>query len=169
VNLCVRVARHPGANSIDGDQQVFSSLAAAQIAVQVKKRSYPGLLPLFPVGLDKLVQPEYAVDGLQTKKRLVVMATYIALLQYTDQGIRNVKDTTKRAAAASDAAAKLGVKFTDLFWTLGQYDLAILAEAPDDETMTAVMLKIASLGNVKSQTLRAFRPQEMETLLKKTA
>ena len=97
------------------------------------------------------------------------MATYIALLQYTDQGNRNVKDTTKRAAAASDVAAKMGVKFTELFWTLGQYDLAIVAEAPDDETMTAVMLKLASLGNVKSQTMRAFRSQEMETLLKKAA
>ncbi len=95
------------------------------------------------------------------------MATYIALLQYTDQGIRNVKETTKRAAAASDTAAKMGVKFTELFWTLGQYDLAIVAEAPDDETMTAAMLKLATVGNVKSQTLRAFRSQEMETLLKK--
>jgi uncharacterized protein with GYD domain len=95
------------------------------------------------------------------------MATYIALMQYTDQGIRNVKDTIRRAAAASDVAGKMGVKFTELFWTLGHYDLAILAEAPDDEAMTAVMLKITSLGNVKSQTLRAFRSQEMEALLKK--
>jgi len=95
------------------------------------------------------------------------MATYIVLLQYTDQGIRNVKDTIKRAAAASDVAAKAGVKFTELFWTLGQYDLAILAEAPDDESMTAVMLKLASLGNVKSQTIRAFRSKEMEAILTK--
>ena len=97
------------------------------------------------------------------------MAPYVGLLQYTDQGIRNVKDTTQRASAASDLAAKMGVKFSELFWTLGQYDLVILAEAPDDETMTAVMLKLASLGNVKSQTLRAFRSKEMEALLKKAA
>ena len=95
------------------------------------------------------------------------MATYIALMQYTDQGIRNVKDTIKRAAAANDVASKMGVKFTELFWTLGHYDLAILAEAPDDETMTAVMLKLASLGNVKSQTLRAFRSKDMEAILQK--
>ena len=95
------------------------------------------------------------------------MATYIALMHYTDQGIRNVKDTTKRASAASEVAAKMGVKFTELFWTLGQYDLAIVAEAPDDETMTAAMLKLSALGNVKSQTMRAFRSREMETLLKK--
>src|SRR6266850_4074509 len=99
----------------------------------------------------------------------MIMATYIALLQYTDQGIRNVKETTKRATAAKEAAAKLGVKFTDFFWTLGHYDLVILAEAPDDETMTAVTLKLASLGNVKSQTLRAFRSNEMETIMKKAA
>jgi len=63
----------------------------------------------------------------------------------------------------------MGVKFSELFWTLGQYDLAIVAEAPDDETMTAVMLKLASLGNVKPQTLRAFRPNGMEAILKKAA
>ena len=95
------------------------------------------------------------------------MATYIVLLQWTDQGIRNYKDTVKRAASANDVASKAGVKFIEMFWTLGQYDLAILAEAPDDEAITAVMLKIASLGNVKSQTIRAFRSKEMEAILKK--
>ena len=97
------------------------------------------------------------------------MASYIVLAQFTDQGIRNVKDSTKRAAAASDVAAKMGVKLTDLFWTLGHYDLVIVAEAPDDETMTALMLKLGSLGNVKSQTLRAFRANEMDAILKKAA
>ena len=95
------------------------------------------------------------------------MATYIALLQFTDQGVRNAKDSPKRATAAAEVASKMGVKFTDIFWTLGQYDAAIVAEAPDDETMTALMLKIASLGNVKSQTLRAFRAKEMEAILRK--
>ena len=94
------------------------------------------------------------------------MATYIALLQFTEQGVRSVKDTTKRAAAATKAASKMGVKLTDLFWTLGNYDGAIVAEAPDDETMTAFMLKLAALGNVKSQTLRAFGAKEMDAILK---
>jgi uncharacterized protein with GYD domain len=97
------------------------------------------------------------------------MATYIALLQFTDQGIRNVRETTRRAAAAADTAAKMGVKFAELFWTLGHYDLVIIAEAPDEASMTAVMLKLASLGNVKSQTLRAFRSKEMEAILQKAA
>ena len=55
------------------------------------------------------------------------MATYLVLLQYTDAGIRNVKDTAQRAAAAAEAGAKIGVKFTDTFWTLGQYDLSIIS------------------------------------------
>jgi uncharacterized protein with GYD domain len=118
--------------------------------------------------LDNPVHAEHPVDRPQKKGR-VFMATYIVLLHYTDQGIRNIKDTTKRATAASDVAGKMGVKFTELFWTLGHYDLAIVAEAPDDETMTAVMLKLASLGNVKSQTLRAYRSKEIEAILKKAA
>ena len=73
----------------------------------------------------------------------------------------------RRAAAAAEAGAKIGVKFTETFWTLGHYDLAIVAEAPNDETITAFMLKLAALGNVKSQTLRAFRSKEMEAILKK--
>lgn len=95
------------------------------------------------------------------------MASYIALLQFTDQGIRNIKDTTKRAAAATDLASKMGAKLSDVFWTLGHYDLVLVLEAPDDETMTALALKLSSLGNVKTQTLRAFRAKEMEAILSK--
>jgi uncharacterized protein with GYD domain len=93
------------------------------------------------------------------------MATYVSLLQFTDQGIRNVKDTTKRAAAAAAAAEKMGAKITDAFWTMGAYDLVLVLEAPDDETMTAFALKVGSLGNVKTTTMRAFRSKEMEGIL----
>jgi uncharacterized protein with GYD domain len=95
------------------------------------------------------------------------MANYIALLQFTDQGIRTVKDTTKRATAAGELASKMGAKIADVFWTLGAYDLVLVIEAPDDETMTALALKLASLGNVKTQTLRAYRAKEMDAILKK--
>jgi len=95
------------------------------------------------------------------------MASYIALLQLTDQGVRSVKDTTKRAAAAGEMASKMSVKITDTFWTLGPYDVVLIAEAPDDETMTAFTLKLGSLGNVKTQTLRAFRAKEMDAILNK--
>jgi len=95
------------------------------------------------------------------------MAKYVSLLQFTDQGIRNVKDSIKRAAAATAEAEKMGAKVTDAFWTMGAYDVVLLLDAPDDETVSAFSLKIGSLGNVKSQTMRAFRREEMENILAK--
>lgn len=97
------------------------------------------------------------------------MANYVSLLQFTDQGIRAVKDTTKRAEAARAMAEKVGVKVTDVLWTLGPYDLVLLGEAPDDETMTAYALSLSALGNVKTQTLRAFRAKEFDAILAKMA
>src|SRR5437762_4272078 len=95
------------------------------------------------------------------------MAMYISLIQFTEQGIRNVKDTVKRGDAAIGEAEKMGVKIIEEFWTMGAYDVVALFEAPDDETMSAFLLKIGSMGNVKSQTLRAFRKQEVEGVLAK--
>ena len=95
------------------------------------------------------------------------MAKYVSLLQFTDQGIRNVRDSIKRAAAATAEAEKMGVKVTDAFWTMGAYDVVLLLDAPDDETISAFFLKVGSLGNVKSQTMRAFRREEMESILAK--
>ena len=95
------------------------------------------------------------------------MAMYISLIQFTEQGIRNVKDTVKRGDAAIGEAEKMGMKIIEEFWTIGTYDIVVLFEAPDDETMSAFLLKVGSMGNVKSQTLRAFRKQEMEGVLAK--
>jgi len=95
------------------------------------------------------------------------MASYICLLQFTDQGIRAVRDTTKRADAAKAMATKVGVNVTDVLWTLGPYDLVILAEAKDDESATAYALSLAALGNVKTQTLRAFRAKEFQAIIDK--
>jgi uncharacterized protein with GYD domain len=92
---------------------------------------------------------------------------YVSLLQFTEQGIRNVKDTIKRAAAATAEAEKMGAKVTDSFWTMGAYDVVLLLEAPNDETVSAFSLKLGSLGNVKSQTMRAFSRKEMESILAK--
>jgi uncharacterized protein with GYD domain len=92
---------------------------------------------------------------------------YVSLIQFTDQGIRNIKDTVKRGDAAMAEAQKLGMKITEEFWTMGAYDVVVMFDAPNDETMSAFMLKIGSLGNVKSQTLRAFRREEMENILAK--
>jgi len=96
-----------------------------------------------------------------------VTATYIGLIQFADQGIRNIKDTVKRGDAAIAEAEKMGMKVVEEFWTMGAYDAVVVFDAPDDETMSAFMLKIGSLGNVKSHTMRAFRRNEMEKILAK--
>ena len=95
------------------------------------------------------------------------MAMYVSLLQFTDQGVRNVKDTSKRSEAATAEAEKMGVKIISTFWTMGAYDVVVLLDAPNDETVSAFSLKMGSLGNVKSQTMRAFRVEEMESILAK--
>jgi uncharacterized protein with GYD domain len=89
------------------------------------------------------------------------MATYILLLSFTDQGIRKIKDSPKRADAFKDMAKK------DVFWTLGAYDVVAVVEAPDDTSMTALGLSTGALGNVRTQTLRAFTQADMKTILGK--
>ena len=95
------------------------------------------------------------------------MPTYIVLGQFTDQGIRNVKDTSKRADAAKELAKKLGAKVRDLYWTIGRYDVALILDAPDDETMVAFGLSAGKLGNVRTETLRAFSQAEINQILKR--
>lgn len=93
------------------------------------------------------------------------MATYIILGSFTDQGIRNVKDTAKRAESFKGMAKKLGATVKDLYWTLGQYDVVLTVEAPDDAAMTALALSAGALGNVRTQVLRAFTPAEIGPIL----
>jgi uncharacterized protein with GYD domain len=95
------------------------------------------------------------------------MATYILLASYTDQGIKNIADTTKRAEAAKELARKAKCSMKETYWVLGPYDVVAVVEAPDDETMTALSLSLARLGNVKTQTLRAFSSAEMGKILGK--
>ena len=95
------------------------------------------------------------------------MATYIVLTSFTDQGIRNVKDTAKRADAVKDLAKKFGVTVKEFYWTLGSYDVVAIFEAPDDASMTALGMAIGSGGNVRTQTMRAFSRQEINGVLAK--
>ena len=95
------------------------------------------------------------------------MATYLLLINFTDQGIRNIKDSPKRAAAATELARGFGIEIRDIFWTLGAFDGTVLIEAPNDQAVTAWALKLGSLGNVRTQTLRAFRADEFENILAK--
>jgi len=97
------------------------------------------------------------------------MATYILLATYTEQGIKGIKDTVKRTEAVRELAKKAGATMKESYWTLGAYDVIGLFEAPDDETMTAFSLSVAKLGNVKTQTLRAFSSKDMAGILAKMA
>jgi uncharacterized protein with GYD domain len=95
------------------------------------------------------------------------MATFIVLTHFTEQGIRNVKDTTKRADALRAMAQKVGASVKDTYWTIGRYDSVAIVEAPSDEAMVTLGLSIAKLGNVKTETLRAFTTAEMSGILSK--
>jgi uncharacterized protein with GYD domain len=95
------------------------------------------------------------------------MATYIALFNFTDEGIRTVKDTTRRADAVTELAGKFGCKVKDIYWTLGAYDVVSVIEASDDASLTAFGLAVGSKGAVRSQTLRAFNKAEMNQILAK--
>ena len=95
------------------------------------------------------------------------MATYIVLTSFTDQGIRNVKETTRRADAVKELAKKFGITAKEFFWTLGSYDVVAIFEAPDDASITAFGLAIGAGGNIRTQTLRAFSREEMNGILAK--
>lgn len=95
------------------------------------------------------------------------MATFITTIKYTQQGIKGIDETTKRAAAIKAAGKKLGVKVTQVYWTLGDHDGVLIFEAPDDETATTLLLHLGSLGNVHTSTVRAFNASEMDAILAK--
>ncbi|MGH7774930.1 MAG: GYD domain-containing protein [Candidatus Binatia bacterium] len=95
------------------------------------------------------------------------MPTYIVLVNFTEQGIRNVKQTTERAKVLSGAASRLGIKIKETYWTMGAYDAALIADAPDDDSITALALSAGSLGNIRTQTMRAYSADEMSKILSK--
>ena len=95
------------------------------------------------------------------------MACYIVLCNFTDQGIRAVKDTVTRSNAAKEAAKKFGVTMKEIYWTQGQYDIVSLLETNDEQAAMAFGMALASQGNVKTQTLRAFTSDEVAAALKK--
>ena len=95
------------------------------------------------------------------------MATYIVLINYTDQGIRNVKQSPDRRKAAIATAEKLGIKVKGAYLTMGVYDVVIVADAPNDEAMTTWALSVGSKGNIRTQTMRAYSADEMDKILAK--
>jgi uncharacterized protein with GYD domain len=95
------------------------------------------------------------------------MATFITTIKFTQQGVKGIDDTTKRAAAFKAAAKKLGVKVTATYWTLGEYEGLLILEAPDDETVMTAVLHLGAAGNVHTTTVRAFTAAEMDQIIAK--
>jgi len=93
------------------------------------------------------------------------MATYIILGKYTEQGIRNIKDSPNRVDMVRRAMEAAGGKMPGFYLTMGQYDFVAIGEAPDDEAFTRVLLSIVSSGNVSTQTLRAFPEADFRRII----
>ena len=97
------------------------------------------------------------------------MARYIALVNWTDKGIATYRETTKRAETAKELAAKHGGSLTNVWWTVGPYDLVAHMEFPDDESMTAYLLALGASGNLRTTTMRAFDDAEMDAIIARNA
>ncbi|TKC92338.1 GYD domain-containing protein [Trinickia terrae] len=95
------------------------------------------------------------------------MATYVILAKFTDQGIKTVKNTPKRAAQVAEMATGFGCKVTNVYWTLGEYDVVVTLDAPDDQSLCALGMAIGAQGNVHTQTLRAFTKDEIGAIVAK--
>jgi uncharacterized protein with GYD domain len=94
------------------------------------------------------------------------MPTYVSLIHWTDQGIRNVKETLQRADSAAELAQKHGGSL-QVYWTVGAYDIVAILEAPDDESATAFLLETSSGGSVRTTTLRAYDREEMSGIIQR--
>jgi uncharacterized protein with GYD domain len=95
------------------------------------------------------------------------MPAYVVLYRWTDQGVKNVKDTVLRAREFTAAVEKAGGKITSIYWTQGRYDLVAISELPNEDTAMTLSLSLSKLGNVRTETLRAFNAEDMERILKK--
>jgi uncharacterized protein with GYD domain len=95
------------------------------------------------------------------------MPTYVTLANFTQQGITNIKDTAKRAEAYKTLAKQFGCTVKEVFWTQGQYDIVAIVDAPDDASATALAMSVGKLGNIRTQTLRAFTAAELAPILDK--
>jgi len=94
------------------------------------------------------------------------MPHYIALVSFTDQGVRDAKNSVKRADRVRKLAAKHKVKIRDIHWTMGKYDIVVTFDAPSDAALSAFTLDNASLGNVRTETFRAYTRDEFANILK---
>jgi len=93
------------------------------------------------------------------------MATYVSLVRFTDQGTRNVKEAAARIAVAEKLFAQVGARMNEIYLTMGRYDYVVVMEAPDDESATKAALAVSSLGNVRTETLRAYPRAEIAKIV----
>jgi uncharacterized protein with GYD domain len=96
------------------------------------------------------------------------MPTYVSLVNWTDQGVKNFRDTLRRAEDYRGLVDKSGGQVRQLLWTLGEYDLVVVSDFPDDETATAVVLQTAAGGNVRTKTMKAFDADQMSSIIQRT-
>lgn len=96
------------------------------------------------------------------------MPTYISLVNWTDQGIRNYRDTVARAQSFRDMAAQAGCQVREILWTIGEYDLVTVVDAPDDGTVVALLLQVAQVGNIRTRTMRGLTAEEMTGVIGRT-
>jgi uncharacterized protein with GYD domain len=95
------------------------------------------------------------------------MPTYVTLMNWTDQGVRTVRDTVHRREQADELAQKHGSKIEQVYWTVGPYDIVAIVEAPDDESATSMLLELGSAGNLRTTTLRAYDSEEMSGIIQR--
>ena len=95
------------------------------------------------------------------------MPTYVTLIRWTDQGVRNAKDSIQRAGAFRSDLERRGGKLLSIYWTQGKYDIVTTIDAPDDQMAMAALLAVGGLGNVRTETLRAFNETEMQSVIQK--
>ena len=93
------------------------------------------------------------------------MPSYLVLADYTDQGVRSIKESPKRLEGAKQAAQAAGGRLVFFYLTMGEHDIAALFELPSDEAMAQLSLGLASQGNIRTTTLKAFTEEEFQGII----
>ena len=117
-------------------------------------------MPPLPAAGPKRTLVEEATEG-------GFMPTYVSLVNWTEQGIKNFRDTTHRSEDFTNVLEKAGGRVREILWTVGEFDLVVVADYKDEETLTATLLQLGSLGNVRTKTMRGFNAREMEGIIEK--
>jgi uncharacterized protein with GYD domain len=97
------------------------------------------------------------------------MPRYVVLITWTEQGIRNYRDTVQRAKTFTTMIEQAGGRVRELLWTMGEYDIVAIMDAPDDATANGVVLQLASIGNVRTRTMPAFDADQMSDIVSRTS